>query len=115
MTLEIYSKTIDLIINKAIKNSTTEECIASSFEKILSMGELIDRLTIVNLKLYNLKDEVIKRKEDQEFLAQAAIKDIYLVEERSRLKKAIDEKLIAMINNPAFNPEIKSYGNNFND
>ena len=80
------------------------------FSKLLSMGELVDRLTIVNIKLYNLKNEVMKRQKDKSFCAQAAVEDVALVMERARLKKCIDEKLKCTIKNAdTYNPEVKSY------
>jgi len=85
------------------------------FEDLLSMGELIDRLSIVNIKLYMLKDEVMKRPNDTDFLARASRIDVCLVEERARLKKCIDQKILNMIADPNFNPEVKSYGTDFND
>ena len=66
------------------------------FEQLISLGELIDRLTIINLKLYELKNQVANAS-DTNFLAEAATKDIYLVEERARLKKCIDLKIAALI------------------
>ncbi len=86
-----------------------------SFEGLISMGELVDRLTIVNIKLYNLKNEVMDNK-NKTFRAWAAEQDVYLVEERARLKKCIDEKLKAEIKRIAetgesgYNPEVKKYG-----
>ena len=75
------------------------------------MGELIDRLSIVNFKLYTLKNEVMKRRDDEKFRAWASVEDVRLVEERARLKKCIDEKLAEYVCNKAcFNPETKSYG-----
>jgi hypothetical protein len=74
------------------------------------MGELVDRLTIVNIKLYNLKNEVMRRQDDKEFCAQAAVEDVALVMERARLKKCIDEKLVYVIKNvDSYNPEVKNY------
>lgn len=108
---------IDLKINEAIQKHKRPpyKPVENPFESLLSLGELVDRLSIVNYKLYDLKNEVMKRQGDTNFLAGASIKDVALVEERSRLKKCIDQKVIAMIENPKFNPEIKSYGKAFND
>jgi hypothetical protein len=85
----------------------------NSFRDLLSMGELVDRLSIVNFKLYNLKNKVMELTDDIEFRAWAAEEDVKLVLERSRLKKCIDEKFIEFISGKNnFNPEIKDYGNN---
>lgn len=87
--------------------------------KLIGLGELIDRLTIVNMKLYNLKDEVMKRKgpESVPFRAWAAEEDIRLVMERSQAKRAIDEKIYTMMlefittgSIPRQNKETKKYG-----
>ena len=91
----------------------------SSFEEILSFGELVDRLSIVNLKLYNLKDDVARVMEDgahQYLGGWAAEEDVRLVKERARLKKCIDEKLFILIGKVlhdgdfGYNPETKKYG-----
>jgi len=89
----------------------------NSFEELLSMGELVDRLSIVNFKLYKLKDEVMDREGDEVFRAWASVEDVKLVMERARLKKCIDQKLLATINRinagdntGGFNPEVKKYG-----
>jgi hypothetical protein len=63
---------IDSIIDNSIKNydgsyelnstlSTSPNC---HFEELISMGELVDRLSIVNFKLYRLKDEVMNKQND---------------------------------------------------
>lgn len=90
----------------------------NSFEELISMGELVDRLSIVNFKLYMLKDQVMNRQDDEKFKAWASVEDVKLVMERARLKRCIDEKLITTINrvkagetNGGFNPEVKKYGN----
>lgn len=106
---------IEAEILEAITKYKGQVVLPSAAIELLSMGELIDRLSIVNYKLYDLKNAVVKNKDDASFLAHAALRDIALVEERSRLKRAIDEKLIAMIQNPTYNPEIKSYGTDHND
>jgi hypothetical protein len=86
------------------------------FEKLLSMGELIDRLTIVNIKLFNLKNDVMNS-DSEEFRAKASVTDVELVLERARLKRCIDTKLSALIqrtingdDSGAYNPEAKQYG-----
>lgn len=115
--MESVSENINRIIIGAIKGydgSFTCDC---PFSKLLGFGELVDRLSIINFKLYRLKDEVMNRKDDKEFRSWASVEDVKLVEERSRLKKCIDEKLISMIKQVrsgdetgGFNPEVKQYG-----
>lgn len=113
---ELVDQSIQQIIQfykgKTLKDPYLKE---NPFEKLVGLGELIDRLTIVNIKLYDLKNEVMKRPNDTNFLAAAALKDVALVEERSRLKNCINEKIVSMINDPNTIPEIKSYGKDFND
>lgn len=112
------SELIDSQINLAIKNyDNSYELKSNSFEELLSMGELVDRLSIVNFKLYKLKDEVMNRQNDESFKSWASVEDVKLVMERARLKRCIDEKLIFTINrinngntNGGFNPEVKKYG-----
>jgi len=53
-----------------------------------TVGELIDRLTIVNVKIYHLED-VVMESEDSETVAAAAKKTRTLNRERSDLKNAI--------------------------
>lgn len=110
------SDVIDSIINDAIDKYDDSYTCDSPFEKLLSFGELVDRLSIINFKLYRLKDTVMDNQDDKEFGAWAAIEDVKLVEERARLKRCIDEKLISTIKNiqdgiDGYNPEVKSYGN----
>jgi len=83
-----------------------EDC----FRELLSLGELVDRLSIVNFKLYTLKEKQ-KSSRDADFLAFAAKEDVKLVEERARLKRCIDRKVLAYIEEQdKFNPEVKTYG-----
>ena len=117
-----YSDIIDHIIRESIKNyDNSYEMGDNSFRELLSMGELIDRISIINFKLYKLKDEVMIRKNDDTFRSWASVEDVKLALERSRLKKCIDEKLLSMINivtngdlSGGFNPEVKKYGENTN-
>jgi len=110
---------INQIIENAIKNYDGSYELNNSFEELLSLGEIVDRLSIVNFKLFTLKDEVMRRTGDNEFLSWASVEDVKLVKERSRLKKCIDEKTLAMIarvidgdKTGGFNPEVKKYGDN---
>jgi hypothetical protein len=110
------SENIENIIESSIKIFDGSYELGNAFEDLLSFGELVDRLSIVNFKLYTLKDEVMRRS-DQDFKAWASVEDVRLVKERARLKKCIDEKLVAMIakyqngdENAGFNSEVKKYG-----
>lgn len=119
MVKENLSNIIDSVIEESIKNyDNSYELKNSSFEVLISMGELVDRLSIVNFKLYKLKDEVMIRTSDESFKSWASVEDVKLVRERARLKKCIDDKLISIINRinngdktGGFNPEVKKYGN----
>lgn len=108
----MLSDQIDKVITNAVKNfDGTYKLQDNCFRELLSMGELIDRLSIVNFKLYTLKDRVMKSESDEKFRAWAAIEDVRLVEERARLKKCIDEKMMEYLSGKAdFNPETKRYG-----
>lgn len=112
------SDSIDEVIRKTIENYDGSYVLGDNpFEELLSMGELVDRLSIVNFKLYKLKDEVMNRPEEDAFKAWASVEDVKLVRERARLKRCIDEKLISIIHkcnsgdsSGGFNPEVKKYG-----
>ena len=113
----MISEKIEEIIEKSVQEFDGNYKLGISFEDLLSFGELVDRLSIVNFKLFTLKDEVMKRQGDKEFQSWAPVEDVRLVEERARLKKCIDEKMVAMIakysdgNDMAgFNAEVKKYG-----
>jgi hypothetical protein len=114
-----FSENIDAAIVNAIQMyDGSYELGDNPFEALLSMGELVDRLSIVNFKLYKLKDEVMDRPNDSEFKSWASVEDVKLVRERARLKRCIDEKLLSMLskvesgdNTGGFNPEVKKYGN----
>lgn len=113
------SNNIDEIIINAVKNFDNSYDCNNPFEKLLGFGELVDRLSIINFKLYRLKDEVMNRPNDEKFRAWASIEDVKLVEERARLKKCIDEKMLAVIsrvmsgdNRGGINSEVKKYGDN---
>jgi hypothetical protein len=106
------SELIDTRIEVALNSNSKEY---GPLDPLIGIGELIDRLSIVNQKLYQLKDDVMHNKDNKEFLAQAAIKDVQLVIERSRLKSAIDHKFdyIAeqkIVKNSYINDEVKKYG-----
>lgn len=116
--MENLSQIIDNIAASSVRNHDgSYDMPDNPFEELISMGELVDRLTIINIKLFLLKDEVMKRPEDNKFKSWAAEEDVKLVMERSRLKKCIDAKLISIISkivkgdeSGGFNPEVKKYG-----
>jgi hypothetical protein len=115
--MDKLSENIEKIIINSIKDYDNSYELGNSFEELLSMGELVDRLSIVNFKLYKLKDEVMDRQDDDEFKSWASVEDVKLVRERARLKKCIDNKLIGIISringgdeSGGFNPEVKKYG-----
>jgi hypothetical protein len=80
-----------------------------SFRELLSLGELIDRLTIVNIKNFEFQDQVLESK-DAKFKAEGVDLIFKLALERSRLKTCIDKKLLAyLVGKDIFNPELKHY------
>jgi len=102
---------IEDIIRDAIQkfDGKYEYQIDNNFRKLLSLGELIDRLSIVNIKIFELQNEALESK-DENFKAQAMDEDMKLALERSRLKICIDEKVLAYIAGfDKFNPETKNY------
>lgn len=112
-----YSSAVDSEIEKTILKYDGSYTLGSSFEELVTMGELVDRLSIVNFKLFKLKDTVMQKKDDNEFCAWASVEDVKLCKERSRLKNALDEKLVAIIQRVktgdikgGFNGETKLYG-----
>jgi hypothetical protein len=109
MDKKLFSDAVSLAIEQAL--SARDHPDLGCFEAVLGMGELIDRLTIVNIKLYELKDKVMQS-EDQKFKAWAAERDVELCRLRALLKKCIDLKLIGMILDPAapILDESKHYG-----
>ena len=111
-----FSDTLENYVKKAVVSYDGSYNNEDSFADLLSMGELVDRLSIVNFKLYVLKDKVMESQEDT-FKSWASVEDVKLVMERARLKKAIDAKLVHMINiilsgdeSGGFNSEVKIYG-----
>lgn len=119
---EAISELFNVVAASRVEQSRTDRSESltpeeDAFEQLLSLGELLDRLTIVNIKLYNLKDDVMKHVDDKDFRAFAAEQDVHLVRERARLKRCIDEKLqkemdrIITEGKSSYNKEIKKYGN----
>jgi hypothetical protein len=116
--MNLLSETIDAIICESVKNYDNSYDLSNPFEELLSLGEIVDRLSIINFKLYKLKDEVMLRPEDEKFRSWASVEDVKLVKERARLKRCIDQKLVAIIkrynegdSTGGHNPEVKKYGN----
>ena len=107
------SELIDVQISELVATYTSQEEEYYEFQELISLGELVDRLTIVNIKLYNLKNEVMQNSSNYEFLAKSALLDVALVKERARLKSCIDLKMKAMIKGDSYNIEVKSYGDKF--
>lgn len=114
---KLLSDVVNDLINKSIESYDGTLSLGNPFEELLSLGELVDRLSIVNFKLFKLKDEVMLNQSDEKFKAWASVEDVKLVRERARLKKCIDEKALCMINkvlsgqsDGGFNPEVKKYG-----
>jgi hypothetical protein len=111
------SDSVDEAIQRAVAAYDGSVTLGNPFEELLSMGELVDRLSIVNFKLYTLKDQVMQRSNDLDFKAWASVEDVKLVKERARLKRCIDEKLLTIAARVVggdvtggFNPEVKKYG-----
>ncbi len=112
-----FNEVVEKYVKSAIETYDGAYNSSDPFKDLLSMGELVDRLSIVNFKLYTLKDKVMESNDD-EFRAWASVEDVKLVMERSRLKRAIDSKLLYMIkiilsgdNSGGVNLEVKRYGN----
>lgn len=110
---------VELVIQEALSHFDKVKALEphNPFEEQVSFSSLIDQLSITNAKLYFQKDEVMRRQDDKEFLAWQAVQDIRLVKERARLKKCIDDKIIAMLrrvvtgdDSAGNNPEVKKYG-----
>ncbi len=81
-------------------------------EDLTTLSELIDRLSIENIRLWNLKDEVMALKKELDggvstereqeiykILAGKAVADVDIVKKRSMVKRAIDQGLIALVQN----------------
>lgn len=68
--------------------------------ELITFSELIDKLTVINIKLFNLLDKaaeldnkVSRTAEDIETIVRLSGENIRLVKQRSNLKSAIDKKL----------------------
>lgn len=69
-------------------------------DELITLSELIDRLSIVNIKLYNLLEKTTeldakknRSKEDVALIMKLSGDNIRLVKQRSQLKSAIDLKI----------------------
>ena len=87
-------------------------------EELITLSELIDRLSIVNIKLYHLLDKSMeldekknKTPEDVALIIKLSGDNIRLVKQRSALKSAIDKKINEAISRGATNilDEVKDY------
>ena len=112
-----FSELVEKQVELSVKSYDGSYNNTEPLRDLVSMGELVDRLSIVNFKLYTLKDKVMEST-DESFRAWASVEDVKLVMERSRLKKAIDRQLAHMIctilsgdTSGGSNPEVKRYGN----
>ncbi len=112
-----FSDLVENYVNEAVKNSKDTYNTGDPLQELIGMGELVDRLSVVNFKLFTLKDKVMESTNNS-FRAWASVEDVKLVMERSRLKKAIDGKLVYLINKilsgdetGGINSEVKRYGN----
>jgi len=86
--------------------------------ELITFSELIDKLNIVNIKLFNLLDKtaeldkkINKSKEDIDLIIQLSGDNIRLAKQRSNLKSAIDKKLNEAIKSGDTNilDEVKNY------
>ncbi len=81
-----------------------------------TLGSLIDKLSIVNLKLWHCQEALFNSKDDHavEEMQQLKSKNISLLEQRQRLIKEIDEWFAKAFKNPKkmvlSNPANKLYG-----
>jgi hypothetical protein len=86
--------------------------------ELITFSELIDKLTVINIKLYHLLDKTaeIDRKAEKTadeiaLIVMLSGENIRLVKQRSNLKSAIDKKLNIAINNGGTEilDEVKNY------
>ena len=87
--------------------------------ELITFSELIDKLMIVNIKLYNclerssiLNDKIDKTEEEIQEIIKLSDDNIRLVRQRSAYKNAIDKKLNLAIQNGETEilDEVKKYG-----
>jgi hypothetical protein len=86
--------------------------------ELITFSELIDKLTVINIKLYHLLDKTaeIDRKSEKTadeiaLIVMLSGENIRLVKQRSNLKSAIDKKLNIAIKNGGTEilDEVKNY------
>ena len=101
----------------------------TNLEELTTISELIDRLSIENIRLWMLKDDVMALKKEldkgvtkereleiNKVLANKAIADVDIVKKRSTAKRAIDEALVRLVEKVtsgeqvAISKEHKAYG-----
>jgi len=87
-------------------------------DELITLSELIDRLSIVNIKLYNLLDKAMelelkkdKSEKDIARIVKLSGDNIRLVKQRSQLKMAIDRKIFEAVTRGNTNvlDEVKDY------
>jgi len=85
---------------------------------IVTFSELLDKLMVINIKLFNLLEKTSeldkkepKSKDDIDLIVNLSGENIRLVKQRSILKSAIDEKLNTAIKNGSTDvlDEVKNY------
>ena len=116
---EEIAEVVDRRIHQAILKESLEgrgpEPVA--FMELDGFAELVDRLAIVNIKLFKLKD-LQTEETDEKILAASAKLDVDLCKTRSKLKNALNAKIAQIIQDVCdsdvdFNPqepEVKVYG-----
>lgn len=86
--------------------------------ELITLSELIDKLTVINIKLFHLLDKtaeldrkVEKTAEEIALIVTLSGENIRLVKQRSNLKSAIDKKLNIAIKNGGTDilDEVKNY------
>jgi ribosome-associated translation inhibitor RaiA len=86
--------------------------------ELVTFSELLDKLSVVNIKLFNLLEKTAeldkkaeKSKEDVDLIIKLSGENIHLIKQRSNLKSAIDKKLNIAIKNGGTEilDEVKNY------
>lgn len=114
----MISDAIDDLIFESLRNFDGKlDPVDHVFEGLINFSFLIDSLSIANIKIFTLKNEVMSRQHDKEFCANAAVLDCKLVLERARIKRALDRKILSMLNSVKNGDEhagtveeVKNYG-----
>ena len=76
--------------------------------ELLSIGDLIDKLIIENIKIFNLREK-LHGSQDSEEKVKLSLKMMILNENRSILSKAVDEKIENVINGGEENKLLKIF------